>query len=180
MKQKLIITLAVVCYLISFSIVSYGAENPAGKSGKPGFDNGKAWWKNTECIEVVDSLESENDELYSQIEALQAEIKMLKEQNNLLLVNAEVQKPDNSTANKFQVRQTSEDHPNAPNMTGINIGMLVQDSETISQLISISSGYYDVTIKVITPDGDEIFINTNLYAAEAPLQYSSYFLNLVK
>jgi cell division protein FtsB len=174
--KKITINIIAIVFAITFTSIAFAGK---GNDQSP-IDNGNAWWKNNACVEIVDSLEANVDQLESENAALRAEIELLREQVVLSTTKATVQQPLNAEANLFQIRQTSEDHPNTPDITGISVGMLVNDQETISKLVNSSTGTYDVTIKVITPDGEEIFISSTLSAAEAPFKYSNYFLNIIK
>ncbi len=195
MLRRSLITLAIVS-LVTFSTPAFAGNNkteagsginPAETSEKPGFDNGNAWWKNNECIEIVDSLEAYIDELVNEVntlttenEALKAEIASLKVESHFASVSyAANEVPAEMDAIRFALQKSSEDHPNHPGVVGIYLNMFSYDEFLTEQIMNTSSGEYEVHVTVTTPDGDVLNASSFINAQEAPKAGRDHWVGLI-
>ena len=184
MFKKNSIIMAII-FAISLTSVAFAGNNkteagsginPAGKSDKPGFDNGNAWWKNNECVDIVDSLETSVAELEAENEALKAEIAKLKEEQTLSSASADASV--DMDAIKFALQKSSEDHPNHPGVVGIYLNMFSYDEFLTEQIMSTSSGEYEVHVTVTTPDGDVLNVRSIINAQEGPFKYRDHWVGI--
>ena len=185
MKRLSIIIMAIV-FAITFTTIAFAGNNkteagsgtnPAGKSDKPGFENGNAWWKNNECVEVVDGLESTVADLEAENEALKAEIAKLKEE--AALSDSQTEAVYDAEPRKFAVYKMAADHPNTPNAYGVYTNFFIPEDNAQAMIENMQSGHYEVSINVTDPDGNVARIKTSLEAQVTPRDYYDHYVELI-
>jgi len=183
-KKISIIMLAIVLF-VSFNSVAFAKNNktkagsginPAGKSDKPGFDNGNAWWKNNQCVDVVDSLEADvdalnadieflqedNDALVAENESLRAQIEELiakaAEQKKMQVMNA--QRSMQVETKQVRLQVLSPEH-GAGNQACFYYIAYSQDESMKDRIRNLLAGQYRIDLTVTQPDGETIEINSD-------------------